>query len=510
MLVEYPLKLKEGRRIRGVHLNYRIISPIGRGGSGVVYKAQCEETHALVAIKFFLPLYELNLSLFDTSHTQQAALEDLREFFKKELQCLQEVQHPAIVRVYDNGTHRTTQGDLVPQLRSVQQVDFFVMEFVPGRNIAEHLLSEKVTKATVVAIFCRVCDALSYLHEVKQYMHADIRSTNIIVREATSEPVLLDFALYKNFNPTESNQDEITRLYGDWDLFPKDLPLDDPLKRFKETKGTRAALRDLCFPGLDMFQVGKLLQSLSPQLNQCFSGDELRYLAILKGDLGNWSIARQRSARWLREQFAKLEPSYSHFMGVEELTPPSSARQTLQLPGRVIATSELIDKLANTRSFRRLRSINQLALIDLLYPGAGYRRHLHCLRAYGYCADLIESLAHSPRFRFWFDPILARQALVLALLHDINHFPFLHVFQEARGEYLRDIDLFDLFCNGKATQDAPSLYELLEQIGLSRQSFRDILLLEHDKLAELGYQPGLQIAKSMIDSGADEYFLIQE
>ena len=85
-------------------------------------------------------------------------------------------------------------------------------------------------------------------------------------------------------------------------------------------------------------------------------------------------------------------------------------------------------------------------------------------------------------------------------MHDINHFPFLHVFQEARGEYLRDIDLLDLFCNGKATQDAPSLYELLERIGLSRQSFRDILLLEHDKLAEQGYQPGLQIAKSMIDA----------
>ena len=105
---------------------------------------------------------------------------------------------------------------------------------------------------------------------------------------------------------------------------------------------------------------------LPVQLNQCFSGDELRYLAILKGDLLKWSIAKQRSARWLREQFGKLEPSYSHFMGVEELTPPSSARQTLQLPGRVIATSELIDNLANTRSFRRLRSINQLALIDLV------------------------------------------------------------------------------------------------------------------------------------------------
>ena len=164
------------------------------------------------------------MSLFDTSHTQQAALEGLREFFKKELQCLQEVQHPSIVRVYDNGTHRTTPGDLIPQLRSVQQIDFFVMEFVPGRSIADHLLSEIVTKATVVAIFCRVCDALTYLHEVKQYMHADIRSTNIIVREATSQPVLLDFALYKNFNPTESNQDEITRLYGDWDLFPKGPP----------------------------------------------------------------------------------------------------------------------------------------------------------------------------------------------------------------------------------------------------------------------------------------------
>lgn len=190
-------------------------------------------------------------------------------------------------------------------------------------------------------------------------------------------------------------------------------------------------------------------------------------------------------------------------MGVEELTPPSGAIQTKQLPGGVISVSPMFARLAGTRSFRRLRSINQLLFLDVLYPGSGYRRELHSYRAYTYCVDLLGRLTRVPRFRFLFDHRLARQALALALLHDINHFPLLHVFQEVDPDYLTQLDLLDLFCDGEATQDSPSIYEILSDIGLSREQFRDVLLLKHADLVNNDYAPGLQIAKSLIDSGAD-------
>ena len=77
----------------------------------------------------------------------------------------------------------------------------------------------------------------------------------------------------------------------------------------------------------------------------------------------------------------------------------------------------------------------------------------------------------------FFNPLLARQTLAVSLLHDINHFPLLHTFQEIREEYIQAVDLMDLFCDGKATQDNPSIYDLLGEVSLSREQFKDILFL---------------------------------
>ena len=53
--------------------------------------------------------------------------------------------------------------------------------------------------------------------------------------------------------------------------------------------------------------------------------------------------------------------------------------------------------------------------------------------------------------------------LVLALLHDINHFPFLHTFQELGAASFAEVSLLDLFCDGEATGDKPSLYQIVEE-----------------------------------------------
>ena len=496
------LRLKEGKKIKGAHYEYRIVGFLGSGGSGVVYRARCEETNADVAIKFFIPFYEINLHLFEDSISQQNALQELEKFHVKELQCLRQINHAGIVRVLDNGSYVPLKNELAPQLSVIHQLSFFVMDLIPGTSIGKWFQESGCTKAQVSEVLSKICDALIYLHEVKQYLHADLRAANILIRDDSCEPVIIDFALYKNFNFNEIDENGVTKLAGDWDLFPKNLPTDDPLKKIKETSASRKEMKALCFPWLDLFQMGKLFSSLENHFAAVFPREDMRFIELVRDELTSWERVRRIDTRWLKQQLLKLDPSYSQFMGVDELTTPSSAKVTLQLPGTLITVSPLIDQLANTRSFRRLRSINQLVFLDAVYPGAGYRRHLHCLRAYSYCANLLGSLTHSPNFRLLFNPLLARQALAVSLLHDINHFPFLHIFQETRGDYIRDIDLLDLFCNGKATQDNPSIYQILEdEIKLDREQFKNLMLLSHHKL--LNYTPGLQIVKSMVDSGAD-------
>ena len=143
-------------------------------------------------------------------------------------------------------------------------------------------------------------------------------------------------------------------------------------------------------------------------------------------------------------------------------------------------------------------------MVDLVYPGAGYQRYVHCLRAYAYCCDFLLSLSNSAHFRLLFTPELARQTLMLSLLHDINHFPFLHTFQELNWPSFKEISLLDLMCDGKATGDNPSIYDIVEKgTGLTSMQLREILFEDHSYLVDNNYAPGLQIAKSLIDSGAD-------
>ncbi len=59
-----------------------------------------------------------------------------------------------------------------------------------------------------------------------------------MVRARTNAPVIIDFALYKNLNFEETDLKGMTRLDGDWDLFPP-FENDHPLKKFKEAEGSR-------------------------------------------------------------------------------------------------------------------------------------------------------------------------------------------------------------------------------------------------------------------------------
>lgn len=502
LLKQEAIIIKEGKSIKGRQFKYEIVKPIGTGLSGVVYRAKCIDRGFDVAIKFFLPLYDLKHHQLSSPESRRKAMEESVAFQRKEIDCLHHVHHSNIVRILDSGSYKPSKDELISKLNFFKEVNFIVTDFVPGQNIRKYLQSNKSSIAQVASILYKICDGLVHFHDIKQYLHTDIKPENIMIRDGTNEPVIIDFSLYKNFNFLEVNEDNITNFKSDYDLLP--LPDSHPLRIIRQKEQVeRKELKSLSFPALDLFQFGLLLKDIFQNLAKILTNEEIKYVGLLIEELTSWDRVKQLDTKWLREQVWKLDPAYSQFMGVEELTPPSSAKKTLQLPGKVITISTLINQLLNTRSLQRLRSIKQLGFIEILYPGASYSRYLHCLRAYGYCVELIESLNHSPQFKLLFNPFLARQALAISLLHDINHFPLLHIFQEIRGEYKMTLDILDFFCNGESTKDSPSIYEILEEIGLSQKQFKEIFLLKHENLVEEGYEPGLQIVKSLIDSGAD-------
>ena len=92
-------------------------------------------------------------------------------------------------------------------------------------------------------------------------------------------------------------------------------------------------------------------------------------------------------------------------------------------------TDRIAWRLFNTREFQRLRRIRQLGFCDLVYPGATHSRLAHAIGVYHTARQLIEVIRRQQDGTH--DRDRARVVLLAALLHDIGHGPFSHVFEQA-------------------------------------------------------------------------------
>ena len=98
-------------------------------------------------------------------------------------------------------------------------------------------------------------------------------------------------------------------------------------------------LKEKWFPILDLCQLGSLLLEISSAQSRFLAADERDYLDVLGNELRRWDKLKDKSAKWIRDQVIKLDPSYTRFMGVEELKPPSSSSRYIQIPNRQVPIS---------------------------------------------------------------------------------------------------------------------------------------------------------------------------
>ena len=163
-----------GRRV-GV---YEIISELGRGGMGEVYRAVRA----------------------DGQFTKQVAVKLVRggfgsrfvlERFRNERQILATLEHPHIARLLDGGT--TEDGN-----------PYLVMELVEGERIDDYCRSHALSVTDRLRLFREVCGAVQYAHQ-RLVIHRDIKPSNILVTEA-GEPKLLDFGIAKILDPSGSEE----------------------------------------------------------------------------------------------------------------------------------------------------------------------------------------------------------------------------------------------------------------------------------------------------------------
>src|ERR687896_2501014 len=89
----------------------------------------------------------------------------------------------------------------------------------------------------------------------------------------------------------------------------------------------------------------------------------------------------------------------------------------------------LMFRLLNAAEFQRLRRIRQLGMASLAYPGADHSRYSHSLGVMETARKILDQLRRS----FHIDEEAETVCVVAALLHDLGHGPFSHVFERVSG-----------------------------------------------------------------------------
>ncbi|MDY4029893.1 MAG: serine/threonine-protein kinase, partial [Alloprevotella sp.] len=188
------MELKQGTLLQGG--KYKIEATLGQGTFGITYLGTARLTFngglgareivTKVAIKEFF-MREMNVRDRDgktVEGSSSSVFTNYRHRFRREAENLAKLDHPNIIRVYDvfdeNGT------------------TYYSMAYVEGTTLDEYIrLHHPLPEADAVAIFGRVCSALSSMHE-QRMLHLDLKPKNIM-RSTQGEVFLIDFGLSKQF-----------------------------------------------------------------------------------------------------------------------------------------------------------------------------------------------------------------------------------------------------------------------------------------------------------------------
>ncbi len=170
------MSLKAGTRFG----SYEVVSPLGSGGMGEVYRARDTKLQRDVALKLLPAAF--------------GADADRLSRFTREAQVLAALNHPNIGAIY--GVEESQTGPVL------------VLELVEGPTLADRVAQGPLPVDDAVAIAGQVADALEAAHE-QGIIHRDLKPANIKLRPDGAAKVL-DFGLAKSMSPAASSGATVT------------------------------------------------------------------------------------------------------------------------------------------------------------------------------------------------------------------------------------------------------------------------------------------------------------
>ena len=148
--------------------NYDILSEIGRGGMGIIYRARQRRSRRIVAVKRVL-------SYHADSH-------DRLQRFRREAEAAASLDHPNILPIYE--VSETEEG-----------LPFFSMKWATGGSLRDAGPALRHDPKECVRLMAKVARAVSYAHNAG-ILHRDLQPGNILL-DGRREPLVSDFGLAK-------------------------------------------------------------------------------------------------------------------------------------------------------------------------------------------------------------------------------------------------------------------------------------------------------------------------
>ncbi|HKV77254.1 MAG TPA: protein kinase [Candidatus Sulfotelmatobacter sp.] len=145
---------------------YEILSPLGAGGMGEVYRARDTRLDRIVAIKILPEHLSSNL--------------EARQRFDREARAVSALSHPNICHLYDVGQQDST--------------SYLVMEYLEGETLGNRLRKGALPVDQVLKVGIEICEGLEKAHRTG-VVHRDLKPANIMLTRSGAK--LMDFGLAK-------------------------------------------------------------------------------------------------------------------------------------------------------------------------------------------------------------------------------------------------------------------------------------------------------------------------
>jgi serine/threonine protein kinase/Tfp pilus assembly protein PilF len=162
-----PKQVSEKSETEDFIPGYELLSELGRGGMGVVYKARQRRLNRVVALKMVL----------SGGHASQSELAR----FLTEAESVAQLHHPNIVQIYEMGRH-----DGLP---------YFTLEYMEGGSLADRVKEHPLPAREAARIVEAMARAMAYAHE-RGIIHRDLKPDNVLFA-ADGTPKITDFGLAK-------------------------------------------------------------------------------------------------------------------------------------------------------------------------------------------------------------------------------------------------------------------------------------------------------------------------